>query len=404
MGLINLGHTVLGVDVDEKKLEKLRRKEAPLYEKDLQEMLTAAERRFEATNDIRRIAETDVTFICVGTPSKNGGEINLDMLMKAAESVGNALGDKMEYHLIVIKSTVLPGTTELRVAPILEAASQRRVGPQLGICANPEFLREGTAIHDFLNPDIVVIGESDKKAGDLLAEVYKGFNVFRTTPSTAEMIKYTLNAALATKISFINEIGNICKLLGIDVNDVALALGKDKRISPLFLKAGAGWGGSCFGKDISALIYHAHRMDYKPHLLEAVKHTNSRQPHRLLLILQQKIKQFDGKKVAVLGLAFKAGTDDTRDSPALVLIDRLLFMGAKPCVYDPKAKNGPFKDYVGYVDSAAEALKDADAAVIVTDWPEFANLDYSQMKQKIVVDGRNIVKNREGIDYEGICW
>ncbi|RLI95449.1 MAG: UDP-glucose/GDP-mannose dehydrogenase family protein [Candidatus Altiarchaeales archaeon] len=285
---------------------------------------------------------------------------------------------------------------------------------------SPEFLREGVAVEDFLNPDRVIIGANDKGAGDLLADIYSKFNcpILRVNIKTAEMIKYASNAFLATKISYINEIGNICKNLGIDVYDVAKGMSLDHRISKYFLNAGLGFGGSCLPKDLRALIHKSKEMGYEPLLLESVIKVNEYQPKRMLEIAKNKIGSFKGKNVAILGAAFKAETDDIRESPAIHIIDSLLGEDAIITLYDPKANNNMkriYKERIRYAETAKEALKNADLALIITDWKEFELLDFSDMRERIVIDGRRIIKRKikkikdrgkeEGdIEYEGLCW
>ncbi|MFQ6055947.1 MAG: nucleotide sugar dehydrogenase [Methanosarcinales archaeon] len=245
------------MDIDQEKVNMVNSKKPPIYEKGLQELLNKyVGKNLRATTDYDEIKNTEVTFICVGTPSNPDGSINLSIVKSASESIGLALRDKnkKDYHVVVVKSTVVPETTEKVVAPII-----RKYNNNIGFVMNPEFLREGNAVHDFMNPDRIVIGSTYKKSGDIVEQLYKGLDapIIRTNPKTAEMVKYTSNSFLATKISFTNEIGNICKELGIDVYEVMKAVGLDFRISPYFLNAGVGYGGSCFPKDVKALIHKA---------------------------------------------------------------------------------------------------------------------------------------------------
>ena len=272
---------------------------------------------------------------------------------------------------------------------------------------NPEFLREGRAIQDFMRPDRIVIGSADDRAGDLIESIYKGLNapVIRTGLKEAEMVKYTSNAFLAAKISFSNEIGNICKDLGIDVYEVMKGVGMDHRINPYFLNAGAGFGGSCFPKDVSALIKLAENLDEDPILLKSVMTINELQPKRLVDLLEKRIGHLSGKRVAVLGLAFKDNTDDVRDSRSMCVISELKRRGAWVAAYDPKANNSmqSILSDVDYCQNAAEALSNADACLVMTEWPEFGALEkeFDFMKSRVIIEGRRILSCA---DYEGICW
>jgi UDPglucose 6-dehydrogenase len=272
---------------------------------------------------------------------------------------------------------------------------------------NPEFLREGRAVSDFMNPDRLVIGSSDARSGERVETVYKSVStpVIHTGLSAAEMIKYTSNAFLATKISFANEIGNIFKSLGIDVYEVMKGVGLDPRIGPLFLNAGAGFGGSCFPKDISALVSLAQSSGEKPVLLQSVLAINEQQPIRMISILKKRAGPLAGKRIAVLGLAFKDNTDDIRDSRAVPVIRMLLEKGARVCAYDPMAAPNMQKIFptVEYCPTAADALRGADGCLVMTEWPEFSSLDkeFDLMAHKIIIEGRRILSRQ---DREGLCW
>jgi UDPglucose 6-dehydrogenase len=407
----NIGHEIICVDIDEKKVEQINRGIPPIYEEGLKELLLKyAGKKLIATNDYEfAVNETDVSFICVGTPSGEDGNIDLSIVRSAAASIGEALSKKKGYHVVVVKSTVVPETTEKIVLPILEEKSGKKSGKDFGVAMNPEFLREGKAVYDFMHPDKIVIGSIDQKSGDLVSELYRAFEceITRTNPAAAEMIKYANNSLLATKISFANEIGNICKKLGIDTYEVMEAVGKDYRISPRFLNSGAGFGGSCFPKDVKALIGKAKEIGYSPALLESVIAVNEKQPLLMTEILQKKIGNVENKKIAVLGLAFKNDTDDIRESRAIPVIAELLRLGAKVSAYDPMATENMKKVFpaISYFEEAGEALKGADACLIMTEWDEFKQLDseFNNMKEKIVIDGRRIIKAKN-IIYEGLCW
>lgn len=355
------------------------------------------------------ILNTDFTFIATGTPSQLDGSINLQYVEKSAGEIGEALKKKKNYHLIVVKSTVVPGTTEKTVKPIIERHSGERCGVDFGLCMNPEFLRQGSAIHDTLNPDRVVIGEFDQKSGEILEAFYRDFYeekmppIIRTNLPTAELIKYANNAFLATKISFINTIANICqKTRGVDVAVVAKATGLDKRIGPLFLNAGLGYGGSCFPKDVKALIAYSKALGYNPELLEAVENVNENQPYNAIQLCKHFFGDLKGKRIAILGLSFKPNTDDMREARSILIINQLLKEGANITAYDPAAIPNArtiFKNKIEYASSTIECLKKADCCILATEWDEFKKLtaeDFIQhMYQPILIDGRRIYNPRE---------
>ncbi|WP_292376635.1 MULTISPECIES: UDP-glucose dehydrogenase family protein [unclassified Methanosarcina] len=406
-----VGHEVVCVDIDKKKMDQINSGIPPIYEEGLGELLQKhAGKCLTATTDYESaIRNTDISFICVGTPSAEDGSIDLSIVRAAAASIGAVLAKKNGYHVVVVKSTVVPETTEKFVLPILEEASGKTAGKDFGVAMNPEFLREGKAVYDFMNPDKIVVGAIDQKSGDCVSELYRTFKceVTRTNLSTAEMIKYANNSLLATKISFVNEIGNICKKLKVDTYEVMEAVGKDSRISPRFLNSGAGFGGSCFPKDVKALIGKAKEIGYSPVLLESVIGVNEKQPIIMTEILQSKIGNLAGKKVAVLGLAFKNETDDIRESRSTPVIAELLRLGAEVSAYDPMATENMKRIFptIEYFGKAKDALEGADACLVMTEWDEFKQLDseFEVMKEKIVIDGRRVIKAKN-IDYEGLCW
>ena len=309
----------------------------------------------------------------------------------------------------MIKSTVVPGTTQDLVKPILEKESKKKCGSDFGLCMNPEFLRQGSAFEDTIHTDRIVIGEYDKKSGDTLENLYKDFYgkntppTIRTTLSTAELIKYASNSLLATKISFINTIANICeKIPGADVKTVAPAMGLDKRIGPLFLNAGLGYGGSCFPKDVKALIAHSKNLGYHLTLLESVENVNKTQPLKAVQFCKELLGNLKGKHIAILGLAFKPDTDDMREARAIPIINQLIKEGANVTAYDPVAipiAKTIFKNKIQYATSAIECLKNADCCILVTEWDEFKKLkpeDFiKNMKQPILIDGRRIYNPEE---------
>lgn len=396
VGFALKGHEVIGIDIDPEKVRKINEGECPIYENGLNCALK--EVNLTATADHGKALDSDITFLCGGTPPKADGSIDLFFLEEPARQLAAVLKEKQEDHLVVVRSTVVPGTTERVVVPILNHTHK------VGICVNPEFLREGTAVEDFMKPSRIVIGEKNEKWGDMLAEIYKDYKapIMRTDFSTAEMIKQASNVYLATRVSFINEIGNICKSLGMDVYEVAKGMGLDSRIGKDYLNAGIGFGGFCLPKDLSALISSAKDSNYRAGILEEVQKLNLSQPGRMLALLKKHIPVLKGATIGVLGLAFKADTDDVRKSKAIEIIRALQEEGAKVTAHDPQAMPNfrkAFPDSVKY--ATADEVLNADAVMILTEWDEFKNLDY---RGKIVIDGRRVLKAREARVYEGICW
>jgi len=402
-----LGHTVGLIEIDIDRASSISRGSPQIYEKGLEALLSKhLEKSLHVSTAYDAIPDTEIFFICVGTPEGDNGHPDLSMIQSACQSLGRSLIDMDSYHVVVVKSTVPPGTTEGLVVPTVLEHSQR-AGDEIGFCMNPEFLREGRAVEDFMHPDRIVIGSNDSRAGDWAESAYRGIEapIVRTGIKSAEMIKYASNAFLATKISFANEIGNLCKRLGIDVYEVMEGVGMDHRISPHFLDAGAGFGGSCFPKDLSALIHLAEGMNEEPLILRSVQNVNERQPARMLELLQKKIGSLEGKRIAVLGLAFKNDTDDVRQSRSIPVILELEEMGARTAAYDPQANDNRKKIIpdIEYCPTAADALKDADACIVMTEWPEFSLLDEESvlMKNRVIIEGRRILSCQ---DKEGICW
>lgn len=402
--LAELGNEVVCIDVVPAKVQSIMEGRAPIYEPGIDELLDRHLRsgRFRATMDMDQVAGTDVTFIAVGTPSREDGSLDLEYVRTAAQGIGKALASKDGYHVVVVKSTVTPTTTDTVVGPLVESSSGKRIGDGLGIASNPEFLKEGMAIDDFMNPDRVVIGTSDDCAADLVRSLYSSFDcpILTVPTATAEMIKVASNSFLATKISFVNEVGNICKDMGIDMRKVAEGMGLDARIGKQFLRAGCGFGGSCFPKDVAGLAAEAERRGLRPRVMRAALEVNAEQPLRLLELLDRRM-DVRGRTVAVLGLAFKPFTDDIREASSLKVVSGLLERGASVRAYDPKAMDNFRRAYpdVTYCSSAQECLEGADVAMIVTEWPEFAPPEmYGDM---LVMDGRGVTRTG---NYEGICW
>ena len=398
--LAKLGNRVIFVDNDGEKLELIRERRSPICEPELDEIMRNIE--VEATADLNYgVRNSEITFVCVATPTSGAlGNSDPRLVKRVCQEIGKSLN---RYHLVVIKSTVTPGTTGRDVIPLLEKDG-KRLGQDFGVCVNPEFLREGFAVHDFMNPDRIIIGEADERSGQILEKLYESFAspILRVNLKTAEMIKIASNAFLSTKISFINEIGNICKNLGIDVYEVVKGMAYDERIGDKFLNAGVGFGGSCLPKDLQALIAMSGReTGYNPKILREVLNLNQQQPLKIIELLKRHIPHLANMAIGILGLAFKPGTDDVRASSATTVIEQLLGEGAQVKAYDPKAIPN-FKaifPQIEYVEPD-EVLK-CDAILILTDWEEFATLDY---KGKIVIDGRRVLKAEEARIYEGICW
>jgi UDPglucose 6-dehydrogenase len=408
--LAEFGHEITAVDVDETVVERINRGEAPIHEPGLDDLVAAhGGTTLRATTDHAAIADTSVTFLALPTPSNDDGSIDTAIIEAAAESVGDALAEKAEDHLVVVKSTVVPGTTEDVLAPTI----REHAGEDVDVAVTPEFLREGSAVEDFHDPDKLVFGTETERATELLYEIFEPLlaetdaPVVETDPRTAAMIKYANNAFLAAKVSLINDIGNVCKEHGVDAYEVADAIGLDDRIGERFLRSGVGFGGSCFPKDVAAIVAAAREQGYEPELLAAALSVNDRQPERLLGLLDEHV-DIEDRRVAVLGLAFKPGTDDIRNSRAIPVIEKLQERGADVVAYDPVATENMRERFgaVEYADSAAAALDGAAGAVVVTDWDEFAALDgeFDAMAEPVVVDGRRVVERREGITYEGLTW
>lgn len=402
-----IGHDVTIIELDPRKVDQINSAIPPIYEEGLEEILrNHIGVNLRATSSYEVIAGSDASFICVGTPPADDGSANLHYLKAASRSVGESLKSNPGYHVVVVKSTVPPGTTEKIVIPAVTSASGSE-NNRVGFCMNPEFLREGRAVEDFMHPDRIVIGAGDNRAEEILKRVYDSISApfIYTSLTAAEMIKYTANAFLATKISFSNEIGNVCKRLGIDVYDVMEGVGLDHRIGPLFLNAGIGFGGSCFPKDVMALIHMASDIGENPVILKSVIEVNEQQPGKIVDLLIQRTGDIKGKRIAILGLAFKDNTDDIRDSRAIPVIDYLLSKDAHIAAYDPMAIEPMRRIFpeIEYCNIAINALRNADACLVLTEWPEFSSLsdEFNEMKTRIIIEGRHILTID---DKEGVCW
>ncbi|MFB6299534.1 MAG: UDP-glucose 6-dehydrogenase AglM [Halobacteriales archaeon] len=414
----DLGHEVINIDIDEDVIETINSGTPPIHEDGLPELVAEhavqeGTGRLRASTDYSLILDTDTTFLCLPTPQNDDGSIDLSIMKTGAAQLGKTLEAADDWHTVVVKSTVVPGSTEDVITPILEKESGKTAGEDFGVGMNPEFLREGTAVHDFLNPDKIVLGADDDQA---LADMHDVFEplvteadapVVETNTRTAEMIKYANNSFLAAKVSLINDIGNICKEYGIDAYEVADAIGLDDRISEQFLRSGIGWGGSCFGKDVAAISAAAQEQEYDPAMLRAAVDVNDRQPDRLLSLMDDHV-DVSGEQVSVLGLAFKPGTDDIRNSRAIPVIEGLQERGANIVAYDPVAAENMREHFpeIDYASSASASLDGAAAALVVTDWEEITELDeeFDAMATPVVIDGRRAIDRRDGIVYEGLTW
>jgi len=410
------GNKVRSFDNDQRKVELIGRGVSPFYESGLEMTLKKVihDGNLKVVNrNEEAVLGSDISFITVGTPVLPSGDVNLKFIRVCAKQTGKALRKKEGFHIVVVKSTLLPGSTGKVIKPLLERYSRKRAGLNFGLVFNPEFLREGSAIHDILHPNRILIGEFDEHSGKTLEVFYKEFYgekipILRTNLATAEMIKYASNAFLATKVSFINEMANICERVSdreralIDIVEVARAVGMDPRIGAEFLKAGVGWGGSCFSKDLTALITFSEKMGYKPKILEDVVLVNLEQAKHAVDVVKEEIGNLEGKKIAILGLSFKPDTDDVRQAASLRIVDHLIQEGAQVYAYDPTAINNAKRvlgTKIRYSPTMAECLHEADGCILVTEWKEFKKLspkDFIQlMRNPFLFDGRRIYDPEE---------
>lgn len=408
----DLGNCVYCVDSDKKKIDSLKKRNITIYEPGLEEMVerNMKEKRLSFSTSIKdTVRKSEIIFICVGTPSKDNGEADLLALEKVSKEIAKNINS---YKLIVEKSTV-PVETGEWVKKTINNFKSRRV--KFDVASNPEFLREGTAIKDFMQPDRIVIGAESQKAKKILSDLYRPLNapMVLTDIKSAEIIKHASNSFLATKISFINAISTICEKAGADIEEVAKGIGLDGRIGEEFLRAGTGFGGSCFPKDLSAFIHIAEKLGYNFALLEEVKKINEGQKDLIIEKISRLIWNIPGKTIGVLGLSFKPNTDDIRNAPALDIINRLIVQGAGIRAYDPKAMEKSKKvlnKNIIYCKDAYNAATGSDCLVVLTDWNEFKELDFKKLKkllkQPIIIDGRNIydpVKMKKlGFVYTGV--
>ena len=417
--LAEVGTDVACIDIDQKKIEGLKDGIMPIYEPGLENLVVKnyKKRKLHFTTDIADgIKDADVAFIAVGTPPGEDGSADLQYVLAVASQIGQYMSS---YGVVVTKSTVPVGTAEKVRGAVQAELDKRGVALKFDIASNPEFLKEGAAIQDFMKPDRIVVGVDSERAQDTMDKLYKPFImnghplIFMDIPS-AEMTKYAANAMLATRISFMNDVANLCELMGADVNAVRKGIGSDPRIGNRFIYAGIGYGGSCFPKDVKALIKTAKENDYTMRILEAVEDVNEDQKSVLFNKLTYSIgADLSGKKFAMWGLSFKPNTDDMREAPSLVLIDKIIAAGGEVVAYDPVSMTETkhmIGDKIKYVDDPYDALDDADALLLITEWSEFKlphfDIIGEKLKNKLILDGRNVYDRNEmqelGFEYYSI--
>jgi UDPglucose 6-dehydrogenase len=432
--LAHIGHDVMCIDNDPEKVSLLKTGKSPIYEPQLNELMrdVISANKIEFSTDLcAGVKHGEIIFIAVGTPQLDSGKTDISYVENVASQIGSYL--TADYKVIINKSTVPIGSASW-VKTVMEESfnknnSQSISHPNFDVISNPEFLREGSAVYDTLNPDRIVIGGSSQNAIQLVKDLYQpiierntiqgidyqleSVPVLITDSTSAEMIKYAANSFLVTKVSFANEIANICDYVGADINEVTAGIGLDSRIGKKFLQAGVGWGGSCFPKDMSALIYTANEYGYEADILKAAIKVNKYQRLKVIVKLQEELKVLMGKTIGILGLTFKPNTDDLRDAPALDIIDRLQELGARVKAYDPMyyhIKDNPKLSGIHLADSAIELAEGCHALILVTDWPEFLEIDYSlvaaNLANRLFIDGRNFLDKRSmtelGFTYIGI--
>lgn len=414
-----VGLEVTCIDIDQRKIDNLDKGILPIYEPGLEELVVKNHQkgRLKFSTDLKTSIQTsDVVFIAVGTPPGEDGSADLKYVLNVASEIGQSMED---YKVIVTKSTVPVGTSlKVQQAVKAELAKRNRTDIPFSVASNPEFLKEGAAVDDFMKPDRIVIGVDNNRAEETMRKLYKPF-VLNGHPilvmdiKSAEMTKYAANAMLATKISFMNDVANLCELLGADINQVRKGIGSDPRIGNKFIYAGIGYGGSCFPKDVKALIKTGEDAGHQMRILQSVEEVNEHQKTVLAKKIKTHFGNLNGKKFALWGLSFKPKTDDMREAPSLVIIDFLLKEGAQVVAYDPVAMHETQKmigNTILYSEDMYETLKGADALLLITEWPEFRNPDFdkiaSLLNQKIIFDGRNIFDGKEltenGFIYQGI--
>ena len=405
--LASKGKNVVGIDVDAEKCKKIRNGVSPFFEPDLERILKIGlKKKLIITDDFSLIKDCDMIFVAVGTPQKSNGAIELSMIKKAVTSIGIILAKTKKNPIVLIKSTVIPGTMQNVILPILEKRSGKKAGKEFGLISNPEFLQESSAIRDTKFPHVIVLGGYQtkfmKKAKSFFSKLHPNVSIVITNHQTAEMIKYANNSFLATKISFINQLSNICQNTpGANIDDIAKTIGLDPRIGALFLNAGPGYGGSCRPKDMKALINFADTIGINPTLLNAVEKTNQKQIQNVVSLIEKTLGTLASKQITVLGTAFKPNTDDIRDSIAIELIKKLLKKKSRITIYDPKAMKNTkdiFGEKIIYARSVTEALNKSQCAILMTHWKQFEKLNNSSIKhmnKKFVIDCRRILVEKK---------
>lgn len=400
----NRGFRVYGVEVDKRKCNLISSGKSPIHEDGVYSGLESAisSGALTCSIDVREaVSKSDITFLTVGTPSKPNGEINLAYVEEAAYEVGRAIRESQRYHIVVVKSTVIPGTTRGVVRKLLEDSSGKSYPNDFGLCFNPEFLREGTAIYDTMNPDAVIIGAEDQKATDRLLDLYKQFYFDQEFPtlvmriSNAEFVKYSINSFRATQLSFLNSLANLCeKIPSADIAEVTKGLSTVTKIDKRYLRAGLGFGGSCLPKDLNALTHLFETNDVPAPILHSAAQVNERQPSRAIEIAKSLLGNLRGKQVSILGLTFKAGTDDIRESVAIKITSLLVREGAKVKVYDPKGMENAMQvlqTSVEFATSAISCIRGADCCIVATEWDEFRQIPASTFKREMaqpnLIDG-----------------
>ena len=413
--LASKGFNVVGIDVDKEKCRNISNGVLPFFEPDLEKTLKKGlKNKLQIENDVSVVQDCDLIFVTVGTPQNKTGAIDLSIIKKAMKSLGKSIRKTKKQHIILVKSTVVPGTMKDVILPILENNSKKKAGKDFGLISNPEFLQESTAIRDTEFPHAVVLGgyktKFMKNIEKFFTKLHPKTPIIITNHQTAEMIKYANNSFLATKISFINQLSNICqKIPGANIDDIAKTIGLDPRIGKLFLNAGPGYGGSCLPKDMKALIKFAKIAGVKPTLLNAVEDVNTKQLEEVISIAKKKLGILESKKITILGTSFKPNTDDIRDSIAIELIKKLLKRKVKVTVHDPRAidnTKNEFKKKINYAKSISDAILGSQCVIIMTQWKQYEKLtnnDFKQMKKKLIIDCRRMLAEKQlDADYYAI--
>ncbi len=404
--LASKGYNVFGIDIDKEKCDIINNGKSPFFEPGLEKILNLGlKKKLIISNNISLIKNCDMIFVTVGTPQKSNGSIELSMIKNAVSDIGNILSKNKKNSIVIIKSTVIPGTLQNVILPILEKKSGKKAGKEFGLLSNPEFLQESSAISDTKYPHVIVLGGHKtkymKKAKEFFHNLHPNVPIIETNHQTAEMIKYANNSFLATKISFINQLANICQNIpGANIDDVSKTIGLDPRIGSLFLNAGPGYGGSCLPKDVKAIMNFSSEIGVSSIFLNAVEKSNQQQIDNIIKLIEKNCGNLKGKNITILGLAFKPKTDDIRDSISLKIIGKLLKKQAKIKVHDPMAIENvkkKFKNKISYTNSISDALKDSYCGVIMTAWPEYSkitNKNLKKMEKRIIIDSRRILKNK----------